>query len=89
MEDLVADFYKGCYEREKQNRNDDFGNLLKLSWQIGSYRSLLSNLLEDMGKENPYISIEYRKERVKFRMAELEKEFNEIFKVDETKNDLH
>jgi hypothetical protein len=88
MRDL-ANFYKGVYEEERQCRNDNFGNLLKLSGQIGSYRSLLNNLLIDMGKENPYISIEYRKERVKFRMAELEKEFNEIFKVDETKNDLH
>ncbi len=85
----LSNFYKGFYEREKQNRNDNFANVLNLSRQIGAYRSLLTNLLIDMEEENPYISIEFRKEKVKVRMAELEKEFNEIFKVDETKNNLH
>ena len=89
MEDL-SNIYKRFYESEKEINNDNFANMLHLSRQIGSYRSLLSNLLIDMEEENPYISIEFRKERVRVRMAELEKEFNEIFKVDvETKNNLH
>ncbi|MFY8161988.1 MAG: hypothetical protein ACOVNU_11710 [Candidatus Kapaibacteriota bacterium] len=76
----LSNFYRGFYEREKQNRNDNLANVLNLSSQIYAYRSLLSNLLIDMEEENPNISIEFRKERVKVRMAELENEFNEIFK---------
>jgi hypothetical protein len=84
MEDL-SNFYKNYYEKEKQKSHDHFSDVLNLSRQIGAYRFLLKNLLKDMEEKNPIISIEIRKERVKVRMEELEKEFNEMFKVDETK----
>jgi hypothetical protein len=82
----LANYYKDLYEREKQKSYDHFSNVLKLSCQIGSYRSLLENLLKDMEEQNPMVSIEYRKERVRKRMSELDKEFTEMFNVDETKD---
>ena len=82
----LANFYNKFYEREKQNRNDNFANVLNLSRQIGVYRTLLSNLLVDIEDESTYIS--NKKERVRIKMAELEKEFNEIFMADGTKNNL-
>ena len=84
MSDL-ANFYKNYYEKEKQKSHDHFSNVLNLSRQIGAYRSLLTNLLIDLEDKTPYIPFEYRKKRIITRMAELEKEFDEMFNVDETK----
>lgn len=81
----LANYYKDLYEKEKQVSHDHFSNVLNLSRQIGAYRSLLINFLVDIEDKSPYIPLEYRKKRIITRMAELQKEFDEMFNVDETK----
>ena len=81
----LANYYKDLYEKEKQKSHDHFSDVLNLSRQIGAYRSLLTNLLIDLEDKSPYIPLEYRKKRIITRMAELQKEFDEMFNVDETK----
>jgi|LauGreDrversion2_2_1035103.scaffolds.fasta_scaffold108467_1 hypothetical protein len=82
----LANYYKDLYEREKQKSYDHFSDVLNLSRQIGAYRSIIKMFLKDLEEKNPMVSIEFRKERIKMRLAELEKEFNLMFDVDETKD---
>jgi hypothetical protein len=75
--------YKAKYEQKKKDSEYHFGNVMKLSMQIGRYRSIINMLLIDLDEKDPIVSIEYRKERVKRRLAELEMEFDKLFSDEE------